>query len=43
MELDHSRPLWNGWQRKMRFKPIQLPFKGPYFSMACKVYVEHVG
>jgi hypothetical protein len=36
-------PLQNGWQRNIRFMPIQVPFSAPYFSTACFVYSEHVG
>jgi hypothetical protein len=27
----------------MRFAPIQLPRKSPYFSIACSVYREQLG
>lgn len=27
-----------GWQREMRFRPIQKPLSAPYFCMASMVY-----
>jgi hypothetical protein len=35
--------LQNGWHRKIRFIPIHVPRKAPYFSTADLVYSEHVG
>ena len=35
--------FWYGWHRRIRRKPLNNPLIGPYFSIACSVYSEHVG
>lgn len=36
-------PGLNGWQRAIRFMPIQLPRTAPYLVTASRVYWEQVG